>query len=164
MVDWRRVPKGTYKLPKETSLAGLTVAGEDFRATLEEIATATTLTANHYLVLVNGNVRITLPKAVLHKERVYTIKNIGSGVVTIDGTGDDKLEWKKDLILGGQGDFVVFVSESTQWYIIGGGYVKMEELLSQVIDKLEESNKTLDNIETHLSLGSGEELNKEETE
>ncbi len=34
--------------------------------------------------------------------------------------------------------------------------------LSLILENLEKANNTLDNIETHLSSGSGEELNKEE--
>ena len=51
---------------------------------------------------------------------------------------------------------------------IKGNLITMENYmaltLSQLVDSIEETNRILRHIETHLSSGSGEELNKEETE
>lgn len=136
MVEWHKVPDGEATLDPLTSLAGLVVSGIDFRATLEEVATATTLTENHFLVLVSGNVSITLPKAVNHKERLYTIKNIGQGRVTINAYSGDKIEWEETLVLGLQGDFVTIISDGDEWFIIGGRNVKSEDLLREIRDSL----------------------------
>jgi len=136
MVEWHKIPEGEAPLDPLTSLAGLTVAGEDLRATLEEVATATTLTENHFLVLVNGNITITLPKAVNHKERIYTIKNIGQGQVTIDAYSNEEIDGEVELTLSHQYSYVTIVSDGDEWFIIGGRNMKSEQYLEEIRDSL----------------------------
>ncbi len=136
MVDWHKVPDGEATLDPLTSLAGLVVSGVDIRATLEEVVTATTLTENHFLVLVNGTLTITLPKAVNHKERIYTIKNIGTGMVTINAYSSEKIDGEGTVVLNSQYSYVRIVSDGDEWFIIGGINVKMEDLLIEIRDKL----------------------------
>ena len=143
MVQWHEVPEGEAPLDPLTSLAGLVVAGEDLRATLEEVATATTLTENHFLVLVNGNLTITLPKAVNHKERIYTIKNIGQGQVTIDAYSNEEIDGEGTLVLNSQYSYVTIVSDGDEWFIIGGRNVKLEEIAQDTLDEQKKANENL---------------------
>lgn len=117
-------------------LAGLKVDAEDISFTLEEVATATTLTANHFLVMVNGNVTITLPAAASHANRVYTIKNIGTGKVTIYADGSEKIDGEQTLVLNLQYSYVTIVSDGDEWFIIGGRNVKLEDLFEDKMDEL----------------------------
>ena len=136
MVEWHKVPEGEATLAELTSLAGLVVRGEDLRATLEEVATATTLTENHYLVLVSASVSITLPKAVNHKERIYTIKNIGDGSVSIDTYASETIDGEGILTLDAQYSYVTIVSDGDEWLIIGGVNVGSEKILEAIRDNM----------------------------
>jgi len=136
MVEWHKVPEGEATLAELTSLAGLVVVGQDLRATLEEVAVSTTLTANHFLLLADGNVTITLPKAVNHNERVYTIKNIGQGIVTIDAYSNEEIDGEGTLVLNSQYSYVTIVSNGDEWFIIGGRNVKSEKYLEEIRDSL----------------------------
>jgi len=136
MVEWHKVPDGEATLDPLTSLAGLVVSGIDIKAKLEEVATATTLTENHYLVLVNGTITITLPKAVNHKERMYTIKNIGSGAVTVNAYSGEKIDGEGTVVLNSQYSYITIVSDGEEWFIIGGINVKMEEILEEIRDNM----------------------------
>lgn len=138
MVTW-------HPPPIKPSIADLTVSAEDISFTLEEVVTATTLTVNHYLVMVNapGNTKITLPVATSHANRVYTIKNIhGSGTVTIDAYGPENIDGETTVTLNLQYSYVTIVCDGTEWFIIGGQNVKMEDLLRQILDEIIELNKT----------------------
>ena len=138
-VVWRTPSPSKSPLPPETDLKGLTVVGEDIRLTSEEVATATTLTANHYFVKVLTGATITLPSAVNHKDRSYTIMNMGGSAVKILGT----INGKENLTLDSQYDVVVLTSDfdtnsADEWLRIGGDDVGlqalMEEKMSEVIE------------------------------
>lgn len=154
-------------------LAGLKVDAEDISFTLEEVATATTLTVNHFLVMVNGNVTITLPASASHANRVYTIKNIGTGKVTIDAYGGEKIEWEDKLVLGLQGDYVILTTSGakingTEWVIIGGRNVKLEEildkLLNEQIEKLHELLIEARQQTLHQASVSGENISRDDVQ
>lgn len=115
-------------------LAGLKVDAEDIEFTTEEVATATTLTADHFMVAVNassGSVTITLPAAASHTDRIYTIKKIDSSgnKVTIDGNSDEKIDGEETVDLNLQYSYVTIVCDGDEWFIIGGRNVKIEELV-----------------------------------
>lgn len=132
-----------------------------------DIVTGITLTANHILVLVDassGAVTITLPAAEDNEGTVYIFKKIDSSgnSVTIDGNGSETIDGEQSVVLNLQYQYVTVACDGDEWFIIGGEYVKMEDLLGHLVDEQGEINKILQNIETHLSLGSDEELDKEE--
>lgn len=149
----------------EISLAGLTVLAQDIDYTLNEYTVATTLSSDNYMVVINasGTTTITLPDAASHTNRKYTIKNIHStGTVVIDANSTEKIDGEENIELKLQYSYITIVCDGDEWFIIGGEYVKMEDLVTQQLSKQEEIINLLKAIETHLSLGSGEELNKEE--
>ncbi len=147
----------TRFLDTSNQLAGLKVDAEDISWTLEEVATATTLTTDHFLVLVDatlGNITITLPAVGTtlppagYKFRMYTIKKVdGSGnkVTIIPATTDsgvEKIDGYDKIELGNQGDFITQVSSKTAiadsyWHIIGGRNVLLEETLKDIKTVLE---------------------------
>ena len=150
------------------SLAGLTVAGEDISYTLEEVATATTLTADHYLVVVDAsssNITITLPAATSHTNRIYIIKKIDSlnHTVKIDANGTEKIDGEETITLNLQYSYVTIICDGDEWFIIGGEYVKMEDKIQMLIEEAQDTNKNLSYIERHLEEITNLEL-KEETD
>lgn len=126
-----------------------------------------TLSPSTQFVWVNalaGNVIITLPAAADNIRTLYTIKKIDSSghSVTIDANGNETIDGEQTIVLNLQYAYITIISDGDEWFIIGGEYVKMEDRLIQLVDKQGETNKILQGIETHLSLGSDEELDKEE--
>lgn len=139
----------------EMSLAGLTVASEDISFTLNEYTSAQTLTADNYLVIVDassGNIKITLPASASHTNRIYTIKKIDSSgnSVTIDANSAEKIDGEETVVLNLQYAYVTIVCDGDEWFIIGGEYVKIEELLRQIIEQLKQANKTAKGSEQEL--------------
>ena len=142
---------------------------EDIKFTLNEYTSAQTLTADNYLVIVNastGNITITLPPAVNHKNRIYTIKKIDSSgnSVTIDANSSEKIDGEQTVVLNLQFAYVTIVSDGDEWFIIGGQNVKIEDLIGQQISLLEEIRDGIEDSNIHLAEGSGEEISKEEND
>lgn len=130
MVTWHDFPPGKPLLPKDTRLAGLVVAAEDIRLTSKEVATSTTLGKTHYFVKVTKDAAITLPRAVEHKDRSYTIMNVG-GKVHLDAHDGDKINDITRVTLDTKYGFVTVHSEGAdkQWLIIGGANVALENTM-----------------------------------
>lgn len=161
--------------------AEFTVDSDDIRFTLDEYISAQTLGADNYLVLVDassGNIKITLPAAADHANRVYIIKKIDSTnhTVTIDANATEKIEWEEKLVFGLQGDFVRITTNGvaingTEWFIIGGVNVKMETLLENIEgvlrDSLERQDRSLlilGKLEKHTDETNTVEVDEEEIE
>ena len=139
------------------------------RFTVVEKDVAYTATTSDNKILVDatgGRITISLPAADGNSELEYVIKKIDSSgsLVIIDGNGSETIDGEQTIELNSQYSYVTIVCDGTEWHIIGGINVKMEDLLIQQLDKLGEMIPILENIETHLSLGSGAELEKEEPE
>ena len=129
------------------TVAGLTVKAEDIAFTLAEVATATTLTADHFMIAVNasGNTKITLPAAASHTDRMYTIKNIhSSGTVTIDANGTETIDGEQTIELKLQYSYITIVCDGDEWFIIGGEYVKMEDTLSDILEEQRDTREALE--------------------
>ena len=167
MVTWRDPSKVKSPLALETSLAGLIVVGEDIRYTSAEVATATTLTANHYFVKVTSGVTITLPPAVNHKDRVYTVMNIG-GSILLQATSGDTINGVPSIRLDTKYSFASVISDANEWLIIGGIDVSLEALLdrflTQQVDILAKLLVKIAEIEKHEADSSEADLDQEEIE
>ena len=147
-LNWHNTALVQSLLANETDLAGMTVLSEDIKFTLNEYTSAQTLTADNYLVLVNassGKITITLPPAVNHKNRIYTIKKIdsSSSAVIIDANSTEKIDGETTVKLGLQFDYVTIVSDAAKWHIIGGGNVKLEDLLNSLLTELKDQKEKL---------------------
>ena len=154
-----------------TPSGNLVVHAEDVSWTLEEIVTATTLTADYFLVIVNasGNTTITLPAAASHTNRMYTIKNIHStGTVTIDANGGETIDGEQTIDLKLQYQYVTIVCDGDEWLITGGEYVKMEDLLDRLlneqVDLLNELIVTGNQCMLHLASETHENITKKDGE
>lgn len=76
-----------------------------------------TITDDDAVILCNGTFTLTLPTAVGIDGRIYTIKNIGTGEVTIDGNGDETIDDGKTATLTDQYEVINIVSDNTEWFI-----------------------------------------------
>jgi len=173
MTDWTTVASpillGDHSDRHETGGA------DEVYFNLDEITSDTTLTSAYQVILVDtsgGNVTLILPAAADNEKREYYIKNISTGVVTIDGNDAEKVEWEETLKLKLQGDSVHIICAGTveawqsEWYIIGGRNVKLEDLIKTIgddqIDLLRQILEETKQNQLHLEDGSGEHYTEED--
>jgi len=77
-----------------------------------------TLDANHSIVnCTSGTFTLNLPTAVNITGRQYTIKNSGTGVITVDGSGSETIDGQTTWILSVQYDSITIVSNGANWII-----------------------------------------------
>ena len=74
--------------------------------------------ATDELCLVTGTTTITLPTAVGCTGKVYSVKRLGTGNVTVATTGVQTIDGAADVTLGEQYDTVTVVSDGTNWDIL----------------------------------------------
>lgn len=74
-----------------------------------------TLTASDELIIASGTITVTLPDVSSSEGKMFTIKNVGVGTVTVSGT----IDGSDPHLLSSQYDFVIVVSDGTEWFIIG---------------------------------------------
>jgi hypothetical protein len=77
-----------------------------------------TLTEKDDIVLCNGTFTVTLPTAGSCKRRVYYIKNIGSGEITIDGAGSETIDGETTQSISHQYKSLTIISDGSNWHII----------------------------------------------
>lgn len=133
----------------------------------DEVTTSETLSSSTQFVWVDatrGNVIITLPAAADNTRTVYTIKKIDSSghTVTIDANGNETIDGEETIVLNLQYSYVTIVCDGDEWLIIGGEYVKMEEILKAQETLLETLRKQLDGMWKCLSSMSSLNNYKEE--
>jgi hypothetical protein len=85
------------------------------------IATKTaayTLTASDTVALVSGTVTITLPTAVGITGKIYHIKNISNGVITIATDGSETIDGEASASLIQKYEAATLMSDGTNWMIL----------------------------------------------
>jgi hypothetical protein len=87
------------------------------RVVLSSITEATTLDANDEVVLCSGTFTVTLPPVASSEGKLYFIKNIGSGTITIDGNESETIDEATTKVLY-QYESKQAVSDGTEWWII----------------------------------------------
>jgi len=136
----------------------------EFRTTEK---TASFTLSTEMVVLVDasgGDITLTLPAAASNTHKTYIIKKIDDtgNAVTVKGNANtETIDGEVSVSMHLQYQYIWIICGGSDWFIIGGEYVKMEKLLEQQLDLLEEiRNNTKDTV-THLELGSDEELEGE---
>ena len=133
----------------------------------DDVTTSETLSSSTQFVWVDatkGNVIITLPAAADNTRTVYTIKKIDNSgnTVTIDANGTEKIDGELEIVLNLQYQYVTIVCDGDEWFIIGGEYVKMEDLLKKLLnEQIELLYETLIKVKQntlHLAKLSGEKI------
>ena len=146
MVDWHELPD--YR---QFQVKDIKVYGKDISFTLNEYVASRTLSADNYLVIIdasNGGVTLTLPAASSYNERIYTIKKKDSSAnkVIIDANSTETIDGEETIELKTQYTYVTIICDGTEWFIIGGEYVKMEDTLEDVLDEQEKHTEVLDKL------------------
>ena len=76
-----------------------------------------TLTATDVVCLCTGTFTVTLPTAVGITGKTYYVKNVSSGVITLDGDGSETIDGETTQLLH-QWDTAQVTSDGTNWVII----------------------------------------------
>ena len=89
-------------------------------AKVNTITGATTLGVAHSVVLCNSvaPLTVTLPPAAGIAGRMYTIKNISLGAVTVDGNASETIDGALTSILPLQYAYIKIISDGLNWYIL----------------------------------------------
>ncbi len=85
------------------------------------IATKTaayTLTSDDVVILCKGTFTITLPTAVGIEGKLYHVKNIGTGVITIDADGTETIDGGLTAVISTQYPNVAIISDNSNWHIL----------------------------------------------
>ena len=148
MVTW-------HDLPRKYELKDITIYAEDISFSVREYTSTQTLSADNYLVLLDCSqtgITVTLPAASSHQNRMYTIKKTDNSVnkVTIDANSTETIDGEKTIELKTQYAYVTIVCDGTEWFIIGGEYVKMEDTLEDTLDEQEKINDNLELLTKEL--------------
>jgi hypothetical protein len=70
-------------------------------------------------ILADGTLTITLPEADTVEGKHLSIKNVGTGTITIDGAGSETIDGATTLGLSSQYDSVIIHCDGSNWYKIG---------------------------------------------
>ena len=96
---------GSFTVPYTAVTSNYTVGEDDY------VVNATT-----------GSFTITLPTAVGVTGKNYFIKNSGSGIITVDGTGSETFDGELSTTLNQYGS-VQLISDGTNWIVAGTGTI-----------------------------------------
>ena len=66
----------------------------------------------------SSNITITLPQATINTNRQYKIKNINTGVVTIDANESETIDGQLTTTINNKYDAITLICDGTQWFII----------------------------------------------
>lgn len=94
-------------------------SGSGITRVIESVAVNTTAgdsTTTDYVYLCTGTITVTLPTAV-GNSNLYTIKNVGTGVVTVDTTGGETIDDDLTVVMPVRYTSVDIISNDTSWKI-----------------------------------------------
>lgn len=146
------------------SVRGIHLAGEFSRTTKMDDYDA----ADEMVILADASsiaITISLPTATTSSAKVYYIKKIDSSgnAVTIKGDSiDETIDGETEIVLTLQYQYVMIICDASDWFILGGEYVKMEDILKSVETLLELNQKTLEAILKVVASGQNLSGNKED--
>lgn len=112
----------TVQNNEQTKMVDVTITGTSTGGMVRVITSISTNTVagsadgTDYVYLVSGTTTLTLPTAV-GNENLYTVKNVGSGVVTINTTGGELIDNDLTVIMPVQYTSVDLISDTANWNI-----------------------------------------------
>ena len=95
-----------------------TISGADIPTNTNPQTTTYTALTTDDVITADGTFTITLYTAVGNNGRKLTIKNIGTGTITIDGNGSQTIDGSLTAVIYVQNVSLVLVSNNTNWLII----------------------------------------------
>ncbi len=92
---------------KPFSSSGVTAQTSNYTATLGDD-----------IILCDGTFSVTLPTAIGNKDKEFVIKNIGTGVITVDGNGSETIDGSATVVMAIQYLAHKIVSDNANWWIL----------------------------------------------
>jgi len=131
------------------------VFGDQMRQTEK----TTSFTAGNETVILayaaTGKIEITLPAASAKPGKWYWIKKIDSSVNSVVIKGDtsaETIDGEESVILNLQYQYIVVLTDGTEWFILGGEYVKIDDILQKLLEEQQETSKKLEEINKKLEI------------
>lgn len=84
---------------------------------MKTVTSAFTATADEATILANGTFTVTLPTAVGIRGKTYTVKNIGTGVITVEPDGSETIDTCANFVLS-QHETIRIQSDNANWWIL----------------------------------------------
>ena len=76
-----------------------------------------TATVTDNVILCTGTFTITLPTAVGNGGKVFNIKNVSTGIITVDANGSETIDGDLTVLLY-ENDNLAIISNNTNWFIL----------------------------------------------
>lgn len=120
------------------------------------------------VVLVDASacdITLTLLAASANIHKVYTIKKVDSSShsITVKGaTPSDTIDGEELVEMSFQYQYITITCDGSDWFIIGGEYVKMEQVLQEMSDELKLIRAELKENNLHLKSVTEEEITEED--
>jgi hypothetical protein len=70
------------------------------------------------LILCDGTFTVTLPAAVEATGKIFRIKNIGTGIITVDGDETETIDDGLTAVMECQYEVITIISTGTEWFIV----------------------------------------------
>lgn len=148
------------------------ISGVMLTASHSTVARANDYTAAGYTVILvdtrSSPVTITLPSASASAGKFYYIKkvDISRGVVEVQGDAfTETIDGAVSVEMGLQYQYVMVLCDGTVWHILGGMNMKLEEILSSLLNEqialLEQLRTEIAQVKLHLASGSDEPVDEE---
>jgi len=83
-----------------------------------EITEDTSLTLDNVVILANGTLTLTLSSTTNIKGKLFRIKNIGTGIITVDPEGTTTIDGGLTAIIENQYESITIISNGSNWYIV----------------------------------------------
>jgi len=105
--------------------SGVTIDGVDLSVGIPQTLlsktanyTMTTSDGAHATVLMSGTFTVTLYTAVGNAGRTVTVKNIGSGEVTVDGNASETLDGATTVVIAAKYQALTAISDGANWHLV----------------------------------------------
>ncbi len=97
-----------------TSFRSITSGGQ----IVNHMDQSSTIQTSDDVLLVQGNLTMTLPQASTNAGKVFTLKNVGTEVVSVNASGTDTIDTNVSLSLPNQFDWLSVISDGSTWNIL----------------------------------------------
>lgn len=100
----------------QTSGSSTTITISSAGSVKTKSSTYTALSTDSFILCTSNSFTITLPSPSSLENKIYNIKNSGSGIVTVATTGSEKIDGEDTQQIH-QDESLTLITDSTNWYI-----------------------------------------------
>ena len=99
-------------------VAGYSFSANGYTENIVEVSATYTATANDDVIICDGTFPVTLPALSGITGKIYTIKNVGTGVITVDGDGAETIDGFTTQVISNQYDAIKIIAGASEWHIL----------------------------------------------